>query len=159
MDLALPTIHQSLITIHFPLFPHRGCFLALAGAKIVELRPPGPPFLLDFDFGNARRMNGEHALDTFAVGNPADGKGFVQAAAFAADDDAGKNLDAFLVPFHHASVHSNAVADLELRGVCLELFLLNSVDNPVHNESSRGRWRGETFSQASAECKFLSCSC
>src|SRR2546421_10562389 len=83
-------------------------------------------------------MNRKHPLDAFAIRNSADGKSLIQPAPFASDDDAGKNLDPFLVAFDHSSVHANAVPDLELRGVCLELFLFNSVDDPVHNESSKG---------------------
>src|SRR5204863_9670760 len=94
--------------------------------------------LFHFDFGNARRMGREHALAGFAVGNAANGEGFVETATFAADHDPGKNLDAFLVTLNDAGMHANAVTDFELGGVSLELFLLNSVDNPVHNESSQG---------------------
>src|SRR5436190_22955001 len=83
-------------------------------------------------------MNREDALDAFAVGNSANGKSLVQSAPFSSDHDASKNLDPLLVALHHPGVHANAVADLELRGVGLELFLFNSVDDPVHNESSKG---------------------
>src|SRR5437773_247981 len=121
-----------------PLLADRGRFLALAGAEIIQLRATGAAFLLHFDFSDARGMNREHAFDAFAIGNSANSKSLVQSAPFSSDHDASKNLDPFLVALHHPGVHANAVADLELRGVGLELFLFNSVDNPVHNESSKG---------------------
>ncbi len=57
-------------------------------------------------------MQRKHALDPFAIGNPPDGEGLIQAAAFAADDDAGENLNPLFVAFHHASVDADGVADL-----------------------------------------------
>ena len=59
-------------------------------------------------------MDREDALDTFAVGNAADGEGFVDPAAFAADHDPGENLDALFVAFLHPGVHADAVAHLEV---------------------------------------------
>src|SRR5947207_16012517 len=120
------------------LFADRGRFLALAGPEIIQLRATGAAFLFHFDSSDARGMNREDALDAFAVGNSANGKSLVQSAPFSSNHDASKNLDPFLVALHHPGVHANAVADLELRGVGLELFFLNSVDDPVHNTSSKG---------------------
>jgi hypothetical protein len=48
-------------------------------------------------------------------------------------------------------VHANSVADLEFGDVGLELFLLYSVDDPVHNGSSRGGWRGDHFQSGEAK--------
>jgi hypothetical protein len=59
-------------------------------------------------------MDREYALDPFAVGNAADSESFVQAAAFTANDDPGKNLDPLLVAFDDPGVHANAVAHLEV---------------------------------------------
>src|SRR5437762_7445484 len=83
----------------FSLLSHCGRFLALAGAEIVQLRAAGAAFLFHFHFRDARRMERKHPLDSFAVGNAADGEGLVHSAAFAADNDAAKNLDPLLVAF------------------------------------------------------------
>src|SRR5436190_154580 len=81
-------------------------------------------------------MQWEDSLDPFTVGNTADGECFVQSAALAADNDAGKNLDSFLIAFHDTGMHPHPIADLEIGYVGLQLFLLNCVDNTAHNDSS-----------------------
>src|SRR3954451_8145165 len=83
------------------LLANRGCFLALAIAQVIQLRTAGAARLLDFHLGNARRMEREHALDAFAVGNAPNGKSLVNPATFPADHDPCENLDALLVPFPH----------------------------------------------------------
>src|SRR3981081_4930994 len=70
-------IYHSPVTDHyslFRLFPHRSRFLTFACAQVIELGPAGPAFFFHFHFRNARRMHREHALDSLAVGNPADGE-------------------------------------------------------------------------------------
>src|SRR5205823_12085577 len=114
--------------------PHRGRFLALAGAEVIELGAAGPAFLFHLDFRDSRRMKRKHALDSFPIGNPADGERFVQSASFPANDNAGKNLDPLLIAFDDASMHADAIANLEFGDIGFELFLLDSVNNPVHNE-------------------------
>src|SRR5687768_9749832 len=90
-------------------------------------------------------MDREHALDSFAVGNAPDRERFVQAPAFATDDDARKNLDPLLVAFDDPGMHADAVADLEFGHLSLELLLFDSVNNAVHN-GFLGRAGGRTFS-------------
>src|ERR1700682_51166 len=144
--VSLPTF-----TDRHSLFPHRGRFLAFARAEVIQLRPAGPAFLLHFHFRDARRMERKHTLDAFAVGNAADGKGFVEPASFSANNDSGKNLDSFLVAFDDAGVEAHAVANFKFRDVGLDLFLFDSVNNPVHNGPPGGPAGGRTFSIGAGE--------
>src|ERR1700677_1779103 len=77
-------------------------------------------------------MNREHALDAFPVGNAAHGESLVDADALAADHDPCKNLDAFLVAFHHAGVDPYAVAHLEAGDLRFKLLLFDFIDD-THN--------------------------
>ena len=103
--------------------------LAFALAEVVELGAADGTLALDFDFGDARRVEREYALDTLAVAHAADGEFRVDARAALADDDARIYLRAFLVAFHNARVHLHGVADVECRTVCLELFTFYFFDN------------------------------
>ena len=114
------------------LLLYRRRFLALASAQIIQFRAAGFAFLFHFHLGDARRMQRKNAFDAFAVGYAANGKSFVQPASFAANDDARKDLDPFLVPLDHASVHTNAVADFEVSRLGLLLLFFDRVDNAVH---------------------------
>src|SRR5438105_1219648 len=120
---------------HCALFAHGGCFLAFAGAQVIQLRPAGAAFFFHFDLGDAGRMQREHALDSFTVGNPADGKGFVEATPFSANDDAGENLNAFFVAFHHSSMDADGVAHAKCRQFSFELVFLDGVDDAIHGSS------------------------
>jgi len=78
-------------------------------------------------------MQWENALDALAVGDSAHGECFIESAAFAANHYASEYLDSFLVPFHNASVNAHAVADGKLRRVASLLFLLDGIDNLIHD--------------------------
>src|SRR5438445_2478049 len=121
------------------LLPHRGRFLAFAGAQVVELGPAGAAFFFHFHFGNARRMERKYALDSFAIGNTADGEGFVQTATFSTNDDTSKNLNAFLVAFHHSGMDADGVAHSKCRQFRFELVFLDGVNDAVHGSCFRGR--------------------
>src|SRR5438876_11479765 len=132
----------SPVTDHYSLFrsfPHRSRFLTFAGAQVIELGPAGTAFFFHFHLRNAGRMQREHALDSLAVGNPPDGEGFIQAATLPADDDAGENLNAFFVTFHHSSVDADGVAHAKCGQLGFELVLLDSVDDAIHGNSFCGR--------------------
>src|SRR5205814_6533788 len=101
------TSHRSLFTFYHALLAHRGRFFAFASPQVMQFGAAGTAFFFHFHFRDAGRMQREHALDSLAVGNPADGEGFVQAAAFSSDDDAGENLNAFFVAFHHPSMDAD----------------------------------------------------
>lgn len=85
--------------------------LAEASAQIVELRTTDFAAMLDFDFVDAGRMEGEYALNTFAIGNPANGETSLDAgAAFAGNDNASENLDAFFFTFHDLGVDFDGIS-------------------------------------------------
>src|SRR4030095_10320352 len=84
-------------------------------------------------------MHRKHALDAFAVRNPANGKRFIQPAALPADHDPGENLNTLLVAFHHSSMDSDGIADAKLRQLGFELFFLDGVDDAVHDRYVVGR--------------------
>src|SRR4029077_17215090 len=61
--------------------------------------------------------------------------GFIQAATFSPDDDAGKNLNPFLVTFDDAGVDADAVTHFEFGNFLFDLFALNRIDTRVHQIS------------------------
>jgi hypothetical protein len=65
------------------------------------------------------RVEWEDSLDAFVIDDAADGEVFVYATAFAGDNGAGENLDAFLVAFFYTAANIDGVPDLEMREVCL----------------------------------------
>lgn len=77
-------------------------------------------------------MDGEHAFDAFSVGDTADGHGFVEKGAFAADDDTRVNLDTLFIAFNHAGVYANGIADVEFGYVLLHLLALDFLDDFRH---------------------------
>src|SRR5262249_4985443 len=78
------------------------------------------------------RIDREHALHALAVADAADGEGFMDAAPLVGDDDAGKNLDAFLVAFANLGVHADTVADFERRNFMFHLGVGDFLDNGIH---------------------------
>lgn len=66
---------------------------------------------------NDRCVQRENAFDTNAKANFAYRNGLANAAVLAGDDNAFKNLKAFLVAFLNADVHLNGVAGLECGNV------------------------------------------
>src|ERR1041385_7938741 len=91
------------------LFLHRGGAFADALAKVSKFCAPDSAATLDFDFINARRIDREDSFHTFAIADAANGKALIQAAATAANDDAGEYLDSFLIAFDDFRVHAHAV--------------------------------------------------
>jgi hypothetical protein len=52
----------------------------------------------------------ENAFHALAIADAADGEGGIQSMTPAANDDAGKNLDAFLITFNDLGMDAHAVA-------------------------------------------------
>jgi len=115
---------------------YRRRFFAFALTEIIQFRATGFTFGFDFDFRDPWRIDWKNAFDAFAIGNSAHGEVFIYASAFPSDDNARENLDPFLVPLDHASVHTNAVANFKTVGVALLLFLFDDIENAVHNPAS-----------------------
>jgi hypothetical protein len=72
-------------------------------------------------------MKREDSLDALIAYNPADGEGFVYAAASASDNGAGEYLNALLVTFFDFAADNNRIANFEMRYIFLETFALNSI--------------------------------
>jgi len=77
-------------------------------------------------------MQGKYPFDTLAVRDTAHGERFVEPATLPADYHASKDLDSFLVSFHDASVHADAIANRKGCGIAFLLFFLNSIDDLIH---------------------------
>src|SRR5690606_23832832 len=81
-------------------------------AEVIKLRTAHAAFARDFHLLDARRVQRENALDAFAKGHAAHGEARIGAlAAFAPDDDAFKDLHAFLLAFNDAEVDAHGVPD------------------------------------------------
>src|SRR5687767_4451150 len=75
--------------------------LAATVAQVVELGATDGAAAHDLDGIDQRRVEREHALDTFAVGDLANGEALVQAASGAGDADALVGLDTGTLAFLH----------------------------------------------------------
>src|SRR5580693_5514916 len=114
------------------LFIDRHGRLAGAIAQVVEASPHRLGLALDLNFVDVGRVNGKYALDPLAVADAANREGFVDAMAFASDDDTGINLDALFVAFANFGVNADAVANFEWRKVLFHLKGGNFFDDRIH---------------------------
>ena len=78
----------------------------------------------DLDRIDRGSVDGEHLLNTNAVGNAADGEGLGDAAVLLSNDGTLEDLDTLTVAFLNLQVDTHSVADLNDRGLSL-LVLLN----------------------------------
>lgn len=88
-----------------------------AVAHVVHASAHGDADFIDFDFDD---VWGVKRVDTFyalAGGDFADGESFLDAGAFAANDDACEDLDAFFVAFANFAMDLDAVANFEGREI------------------------------------------
>jgi hypothetical protein len=108
-----------------------GEFDGFAGslAEKIEFCPPCLSASNGPDIDNIWRMEREDSLDTFTAYNPADGEGFVDAAAFAGDYRAGKYLKALLVAFSDSAVYVHRVAYFEMRYILFQAFTFNGIQH------------------------------
>src|SRR5262245_24656926 len=91
-------------------------------------------------------MQWKHSLHALPVRDPAHRESFIQAASFATDHDACKDLDSFLVAFYDPSVYTHAVANRKRCDVALLLLFLNNIDDLVHKLVASTRGCGGTLS-------------
>src|SRR5262245_48201045 len=104
------------------LFLHGSGAFADALAQVGQFGAANLSSAFDFDLLDPGRMQGENAFDAFTIADPAHGKGGIQTAPTAANDNAREDLDAFLVAFDDFGVHADGIADVEVRGLFAELF-------------------------------------
>src|SRR6185437_411607 len=115
--------------------------LAAQTAQVIELGAADLAAAHQLDRVDHRRVEREHALDAFAVGNLADGEILVQSAAGTADAHALIGLDAASLAFNHLDVHQDGVAGAELgeflaRRELLDLLFIELLDE-VHGSNLR----------------------
>src|SRR4029079_13151277 len=91
--------------------------LAAAAAQVIKLGTAGLAFAHQLDAVDHRRVEREHALDTFAIRDLAHGEALVEAAARTADADALIGLHAGAVAFLHLDVDDHGVARRESRDI------------------------------------------
>lgn len=103
--------------------------LANALTEIMQLCAADFAFVGDFNLRDTRRVKREYAFDTFAIGNFADGKSGVDAAATLCDDEASKDLDTLLTSFDNPAMNFDGVSDVERGEVGFELLLFDFPDN------------------------------
>ena len=76
-------------------------------------------------------MNGEHLLHANAVGNAADGDGFLNAAVLLGNDSALEHLNTLAGTFLDLNVDTDGVAHLNVGGLLLQGFLVQFL-NEIH---------------------------
>src|SRR5215207_4819261 len=106
-------------------------------AQIVELGAADLAATHDLDRVDHRRMEREHPLDSFAIGDLADREVLVETTPGAADADAFIGLHARTLTFDHLDVHGHGVARPEIRngpagGEFLHLLGFELLDD-IHN--------------------------
>src|SRR5262245_1592597 len=116
--------------------------LAAQSAQIIELGAAHFAAAHEFDRVDHRRIEWEHALHAFTIGDFADGEVLVQPTSRAADANALIGLHAALVAFDNLHVDENGVARLEIRNLLagrklLDLLFFQLLYN-VHREFSVG---------------------
>ena len=114
--------------------------LAAQAAQVIELGAAHLAAAHHLDRVDHRRIEREHALDAFAVGDLAHGEVLVQPAPGAADADAFVGLHAALVALDHLDVDQHGVARGELRNFfagreLLDLLFFERLDE-VHGSIS-----------------------
>src|SRR4030095_8292878 len=79
-------------------------------------------------------MQRKYTLNAFSVGDSAHGECFVESPALTANHNASEYLDSFLVPFNDTGVDPHAVTNRKRGPVAFVLFLLNSIDDLIHEK-------------------------
>src|ERR1043166_4570078 len=126
--------------------------LAAPAAQVIELGAAHLAAAHHLDRVDHRRIEREHALDAFAVGNLTHGEVLVEPAAGAADAHALVGLHAAAVTLHHLDVDEQRVARCEVGDILAggefgDLLLLELLDE-VHGKSPSRR-RGDALSRLS----------
>src|SRR5690606_18843107 len=104
--------------------------LASQISQVIELGAPHLAAAHHLDLLDARRIDQERSLDADAVrGDAAHGEVLVHTAGAAADDHALEDLDSLAISFDDLRMHANGVASAELRKKCLQLLLLELLND------------------------------
>lgn len=103
--------------------------LADAVAEVVKFCAADFAFVCHFDLGDTRGVNREYTLNTFSVGNLADGESRVDAAAAFGDDETCEDLDALFATLDNTAMDFDGVAYVRDDDVFLELLLFDFFDD------------------------------
>lgn len=98
-------------------------------AEVVKFCTADFSFVGYFDLGDARGVNWEYALDTFSVGDFADGECSVDTATAFCDDETCEDLDALFATFDNAAMNFDGVAYVRDDDVFFELLLFDFFDD------------------------------
>src|SRR4029077_5508194 len=136
--------------------------LAAATAQIIELGAAHLAAAHDLDRVDHRRIEGEHALDAFAIRDLANREVLIKARAGAADADALIGLDAALLALDHLVVDEHRIARLKIRnllagGKLRDLLLLELLDQ-IHGKSPSAAPRAQMGSSGLEALMFFGLS-
>ena len=73
-------------------------------------------------------MHGEYLFHAHAIGDTADGEGFVDAAVLLGDDSAFEDLDTLFCAFLDLDVDADGVADADDGCFCLDVLVIQNFD-------------------------------
>lgn len=125
-------VERAALGLGSGLFLHVRSGLADTITKVIQLGATNFALLDDFDLRQLRGMNLEYTLDTFSVGDLANGEGFVEARPAASEDDSLENLDSFLTTLDNARVNVDGISLRKLGNFVFHLLALDFI-NHVHN--------------------------
>src|SRR5207248_3011742 len=104
-------------------------------------------------------MQGEDSFDALAVRDSAHGECFVDSAALTANDYTSEYLNSFLVAFYYPGMNAHAVPHRKQPSVAPLLFLLDSIDDLIHEiPFFPPAGRGNSFQQDNRNCNAKSFS-
>src|SRR5215472_18693848 len=96
-------------------------------------------------------MQRKNSFDSFPIRNPANGESLIESYPSTTNDDAGENLDPFLIALYHARMNPDGVANVERRDARLQLLLFDLL-NCVH-KMNPARLKDRTGTAARSNCK------
>src|SRR5215472_3938369 len=96
-------------------------------------------------------MQRKNSFDSFPIRNPANGESLIESYPSTTNDDAGENLDPFLIALYHARMNPDGVANVERRDARLQLLLFDLL-NCVH-KMNPARLKDRTGTAVRRNCK------
>ena len=94
--------------------------LAHAVTQVVQLGTTNLTLADGLDHSHIGRMQGEHLLTAYAVGNPANSDGLADAAMLAGNDSAFKHLNALTLALANLNMNLYGRTDFDFRCVFLQ---------------------------------------
>lgn len=112
-----------------------------SAAEVIELRSSDFTFAHNFDLRNARAVDRENSFDTNAIGNAANGEGFIDAAVLFGNDCAFEHLNTFSRTFFDLDGNLDGIADVKLERIFADVLVCKLLENihfslPFHTTHS-----------------------